>query len=287
MKTTRKISSLLSILLIGALLLGLSACGASTGESTDGDKKVLRVAMECGYAPYNWSQENKTDKTVKIKNASGYAFGYDVMIAKYVAEKMGYTVEIHQIDWDSLPTAVQSGSVDCVIAGQSITAERLQTVDFTTPYYYASVVSLVRKDSKYASAKGLSELKGASATSQLNTIWYDKALPQIPSVKALTAMETVPTMLAALNAGTVDVVVTDIPTAKAALMAYDTLALLDFTDTEDDYKVSEEDVNIGISLKKGNTELKDALNAALATLTVEDFDRMMEEAIAAQPLAQE
>ncbi len=66
--------------------------------------------------------------------------------------------------WDSLVPAVQSGTVDCVIAGQSITSERKQMVDFTFPYYYASIVCLTNGDSKYASAKGITDLAGASCT---------------------------------------------------------------------------------------------------------------------------
>ena len=89
----------------------------------------------------------------------------------------------------------------------------------------------------------------------------------------------------ALDTGACDVVVTDMPTAMAACVAYPSFKLLDFTGTEDDYEVSEEDVNIGISVRKGNTQLLDALNEALAGLTQDDFTAMMDEAISIQPLS--
>lgn len=66
------------------------------------------------------------------------------MMAKKMAEALGMELEIVRSDWDSLVPAVMSGTVDCVIAGQSITSKRMESVDFTTPYYYASVVTLVK-----------------------------------------------------------------------------------------------------------------------------------------------
>lgn len=258
---------------------------SENNESTDTEKKVLRVGMECSYAPYNWTQSTADNGAVQIKDSSDYAYGYDVMMAKHIADTLGWDLEIYRIDWDSLPTAVQSGKIDCAIAGQSITSKRLQTVDFSVPYYYASIVALTRNDTSYASATGVAGLKGATATSQINTVWYDTCLPQIEDCSIQPAMETAPAMLVALNSGKVDLVVTDMPTAKAALIAYPNFTLLDFTDTEDNFVVSEEEINIGISLKKGNEELKDAINSVLSTMTVEDFDKMMNEAILVQPLS--
>ena len=185
------------------------------------------------------------------------------MMAKKMAEALGMELEIVRSDWDSLVPAVISGTVDCVIAGQSITSERMESVDFTTPYYYASVVTLVKADGPYANAAGVADLAGATCTSQLNTIWYDNCLPQIENANILP----------------------DMPTAMAACVAYPSFKLLDFTGTEDDYEVSEEDVNIGISVRKGNTQLLDALNEALAGLTQDDFTAMMDEAISIQPLS--
>ena len=271
------------------VLLSLSFvfAGGSKESTTSSDgTKTLRVAMECGYAPYNWTQTTDANGAVKISGSSDYAYGYDVMMAKYIAEQLGYNLEIVKLDWESLVPAVQSGTVDCVIAGQSITSDRLQMVDFTTPYYYASIICLVDKDSKYASAKGVHDLAGATVTSQQNTVWYNVCLPQIPDANILPAQESAPAMLVALSAGRVDLVCTDMPTGQAALVAYPNFRLLDFSGTDDDFKVSQEEINIGISVSKKNPELKEAINSVLATLTVDDFNRMMNEAIAVQPLAQ-
>ncbi len=290
METTMKklLHLLLTAALLCGMLLGFSACGGSDNNAGDNDaeKPVLRVGMECGYAPYNWAQATDENGSVPIVDSPQFANGYDVMMAKYLADQIGYDLEIHKIDWDSLPIAVQSGAIDCVIAGQSITADRLQTVDFTTPYYYASIVAVTRDDTPYANATKVSDLAGAVCTSQINTVWYDVMLPQIPDAKIQPATESAPQMLVALNSGAVDLVVTDMPTAMAAALVYPNFKLLEMEEGND-FEASEEDINIGISLAKGNTELLDKLNEALATLTPDDFTEMMNEAIAIQPLTNE
>ena len=275
---TRKI---IAIVLAMVMCLCFAACGKS--EET-GD--VLRVAMECAYAPYNWTQADDSNGAVPISGTNDYAYGYDVMMAKLIAESMGKELEIVKLDWDSLVPAVMSGDVDLVIAGQSITAERLEVVDFSDPYFYASIVTLTKADSAYASAASVADLEGATCTSQLGTIWYDICLPQIPNANILTAQETAPAMLVALESGAVDLVVTDMPTALAATAVYSDMVLLDFTGTEGEFTVSDEEINLGISMKKGNTELLEAVNGVLGGLTVEDYEAMMADAIAVQPLSE-
>ena len=300
MKMKRMIALALSLM----MLLALCACGGGTGgteesaeptteasaepsaaANTDGERKVLRVGMECAYAPYNWAQSDDSNGAVPIVDSQDYAYGYDVMMAKLICEKLNWDLEIYKLDWDSLPIAVQSGKIECAIAGQSITSERMATVDFTEPYYYASIVGLTKADGQYAAAKGVADLTGAKVTSQINTVWYDVCLPQIKDANIQPAMESAPAMLVALDSGKVDLVVTDMPTAKAACIAYPNMTVLDFTGSDDDFQVSEEEINIGISVQKGNTELTDAMNSVLSTMTEADFNAMMDEAIAAQPLS--
>lgn len=263
---------------------GETAEGAAEGGALDDN--VLTVAMECGYAPYNWTQPTDANGAVQIKDSPDYAYGYDVMMAKHIAEELGMELEIVKLDWDSLVPAVQSGTVDCVIAGQSITSERKEMVDFTEPYYYASIVTLTKADSPYANATSVADLAGATCTSQQNTIWYNVCLPQIPDANILPAQESAPAMLVALDAGKCDIVVTDQPTGLAATVAYPDFKLMDFTGTEGEFEVSEEEINIGISLQKGNTELCDKINSVLSQMTADDFTEMMNQAIAVQPLSE-
>jgi putative lysine transport system substrate-binding protein len=272
-----------------AMATSLAACGSSGSSSAQTvpsgvEDGVLTVAMECAYAPYNWSQPDDSNGAVPINDSNEYANGYDVMMAQKLCEANGWKLEVVRLDWDSLIPAVQSGTVDAVIAGQSMTAERAEQVDFAGPYLYASIVCLTKTGSAFADAKGLSDLSGGTCTSQLGTIWYDTCLPQIQGAQIQTAAESAPAMLMALETGAVDFVCTDMPTAQGALVAYPDFKLLDFSGSGDDFQVSDEDVNIGISVMKGNTVLKDALNSVLSTMTADDFNDLMTQAVAVQPI---
>ena len=87
----------------------------------------------------------------------------------------------------------------------------------------------------------------------------------------------------ALETGAVDFICTDMPTSEGALIAYSDLKIIDLP--ENSFKVDDGDINIGISVKKGNTVLKDKLNDALKGMTADDFDALMREAAKMQPLS--
>ena len=294
----RKITCLVLAML---LTLSLAACGgktettattaAASSSSTGVEDGVLTIAMECAYAPYNWTQGDDSNGAVPISNVPGsYANGYDVMIGKKIAEANGWQLEVIQSDWDSLVPGVQTGIFDAVIAGQSMTAERSEQVDFAGPYFYATIVCVTKKDSPFASAKSIKDLAGGKCTAQIATIWYDQCLPQIEGANVQTAAETAPAMLMALETGSVDFICTDMPTAQGAIAAYPDMTILDFSGTDGDFQFSDqvraENVNIGVSVKKGNTELKDKIDAVLSTMTQDDMNALMQQAIAVQPLSE-
>lgn len=289
------------VLSLAMVLCLFAACGktATNEETTAADNApaadavasgvedgVLTVAMECAYAPYNWTQQDDANGAVPIKDTNEFANGYDIMIAKKICEKNGWDLEVVRLDWDSLIPAVQTGQVDAVIAGQSMTADRMEQVDFAGPYLYASIVCVTKADSELANATGKSQLAGHSCTSQASTIWYDTCLPQIEGADIKTAKDGAPLMLMALETGEVDFVCCDMPTAQGALVAYPDLAILDFSGSDDDFVVDEGDINIGISMMKGNTVLKDAINGALEDMTADDFNAIMADATAIQPLSE-
>jgi putative lysine transport system substrate-binding protein len=176
-----------------------------------------------------------------------------------------------------------TGDIDCAIAGQSMTAERAEQVDFAGPYLYASIVCVVKSDSPLASAAGISQLAG-TCTSQRGTIWYDSCLPQIAGADIQSAQDTAPAMLMALETGAVDFICTDMPTAQGAVIAYPDLMILDFSGSEDNFQVSDEEINIGISIQKGNTALLEAMNKVLSEMNADDFNALMAEAVAVQPI---
>lgn len=295
MKNAGKIASALLALAMAVSLAGCAGTSGATSaapaakaggsaKETGVEDGVLTVAMECAYAPYNWSQSDDSNGAVPIRDSSEYANGYDVMMAKKLCKANNWKLEVVRLDWDSLIPAVQSGTVDAVIAGQSMTAKRMKQVDFAGPYLYATIVCLTRKNSKFASAQGISDLKGGTCTSQMGTIWYDTCLPQISGAKIRSAAESAPAMLMALETGSVDFVCTDMPTAQGALLAYPDLKLLDFSSGSDNFKVSDSEINIGISVRKGNSTLKNKLNKVLSGMTADDFNALMAQAAKIQPI---
>ena len=282
---------ILAVVLAALMMLSLSVTAFADVPSGVEDG-VLTIAMECAYAPYNWTQSDDSNGAVPIENMPGsYANGYDVMIAKKICEANGWQLELKQSEWDSLVPGVQAGTLDAVIAGQSMTAERAEQVDFAGPYFYATIVCLTTKDSPYANAKSLSDLAGGSCTAQSATIWYDACLPQIKGANIQTAAESAPAMLMALETGAVDFVCTDMPTAQGAVAAYPDMVILDFSGTDGDFQFTEqeraENVNIGVSMMKGNTVLREAIDSVLSKMTVEDFNELMAHAIEVQPLSED
>ena len=290
-----------TMLMALAMILSLAACGGNDNSAennndaaeavTGVEDGVLTVAMECAYAPYNWTQSDDSNGAVPISNVPGsFANGYDVMIAKMIAEANGWELEVIQSDWDSLVPGVRTGTFDAVIAGQSMTAERAEQVDFAGPYFYATIVCVTKEGSAFADAQGIADLAGGSCTAQIATIWYDQCLPQIEGANVQSAAETAPAMLMALETDMVDFICTDMPTAQGAVAAYPGMKILDFSGTDGDFQFSEqvraENVNIGVSVMKGNTVLKDAIDSVLSEMSVEDFNNMMASAIEIQPLSE-
>ena len=292
---------MIALLLALVMVFSLAACSnddanndANNDANTDAvasgvEDGVLTVGMECAYAPYNWTQMDDSNGAVPISNVDGaYANGYDVMIAKKICEANGWELEIVSTAWDSLTPALQSGTIDCAIAGQSMTADRMAQVDMAGPYYYATIVCLTTKDGAFANATSLADLAGGSCTAQSGTIWYDSCLPQIEGADIQTAADTAPAMIMSLTTGIVDFVCTDMPTAMGAVAKDSNLVVLDFSGTEGDFQFASEEeraenVNIGMSVVKGNTVLQDAMNEVLSGMDVDDFNAMMDEAIAVQP----
>lgn len=257
--------------------------GVDTSAIPGVEDGVLTVGMECAYAPYNWTQLDDSNGAVPIVNNPGsYANGYDVMIAQRLCDAYGWDLEVMAIEWDGLNAALASGTVDMVIAGQSMTAVRMAQVDMAGPYFYASIVCVTKAGSEQAAATGISKLTG-TCTAQTGTVWYDTCLPQISGAQMMPQAETAPAMVMAVESGTVDFICTDMPTAMAACATYPDLTILDFTGTEDNFQVSEEEINIGLSVRQGNSQLQECANTVLNDMSVEDFNALMNQAISVQP----
>ena len=284
----RMITLTLVLILALSLLAGCSNAATNADPIPGGKDHILTVGMECAYAPYNWTQMDNSNGAVPIVNNPGtYANGYDVMIAKKIAEHYGWELEVMALEWDGLHPALNAGTIDVAIAGQSMTADRMAEVDMAGPYYYATIVCLTKAGTTQATATAISQLTG-TCTSQSGTIWYDTCLPQITGAERQAPAASAPDMINALITGTVDFVCTDLPTAEGAVAKNPELVVLNFAGTDGDFQFATEqeraeNVNIGVSVGKGNSELQKLLNDFLATMTEADFNTIMEQAIKIQP----
>lgn len=237
--------------------------------------------MECNYAPFNWSTTNEGEYTQPISSAD-YCDGYDVVVAKNLADKIGKKVEIVKLDWDNLILSLNNNQIDAVIAGMTATDERKQQVNFTDPYYVSEEVLIVKKDSQYTSATSLEDFKGATVQGQMNTI-YDEVIDQIPGVNHMPAAETFPAAIQALQAGSVDAVTSELPVANGVVSANPDLAIVRFAEG----KGFEADTSVSIAVRKNDDELLNALQDALKTIDTDTRNTWMEEAVNRQPANEE
>jgi len=264
------------------LLISAVGCGKSSDKTnTAAPKADFKVGMECGYPPFNWTQSTNANGAVPIYGTNSFAGGYDIEIAKLLAKDMGKNLVVVKTAWDGLVPAVQSGTIDGIIAGMSPTADRKKTIDFSDHYYRSELVVVVQKGSKYEKATSLQDLSGAKITAQLNTFHYT-VIPQIPNVQKQTAMDDFPAMRVALESGIIDGYISERPEGVSATAANNKFAMVQFAAGKG-FKTSDDDVAIAVGVKKGNTELTSSINKVLAGLTEEQRTAIMDQAIKNQP----
>ena len=169
-----KLKNTLALSLAAVMAAGLTACGSSAdtasaaspaadstaAESTeaaadttaapdgDGDPPHSDRCHGVRLRPLNWTQNDDANGAVEIRGSSDYAYGYDVMMAKKIGEALGQKVQIVKLDWDSLiPASHEAATWTASLPVSPSQRARAAQVDFSDPYYYASIVTLTKKDS--------------------------------------------------------------------------------------------------------------------------------------------
>lgn len=245
------------------------------------ESDVFKIGLEAAYPPFNWTQMDDSNGGVQIEGAREYAGGYDVEIAKRIAEGLGKELVVVKIEWDGLLPALTSGMIDGIIAGMSPTAERAEQIDFTDDYYTSEFVIVVQKGSPYENAKSIHDFSGARITGQLNTSNY-KAIDQIDGVIKETAMDNFPAMRVSLESGIIEGYVAEKPEAISASAANPNLTFVEF---EEGFEIPLEDRSIAVGLRKGS-ELTETINEILAGISEDERLQLMEDAIENQPAEQ-
>ena len=239
----------------------------------------LRIGMEAAYAPFNWTQADDSNGAVKIEGTNQYANGYDVQVAKKIAQEMGKEPLVVKTSWNGLIPALTSGKIDMIIAGMSPTAERKKEIAFSSSYYTSEPVMLVRKDGNYANAKTLKDFKDAKITSQQGVYLYN-LISQLPGAKQETAMGDFAQMRQALESGVIDGYISERPEALTAEAANSKFKMIQF---KEGFEVGEEDASIAVGMRKDDSRIEQA-NAAIAKLSTDDQVQLMDQMIKNQPV---
>jgi len=296
----KRIFSIVLLLAVIATSSFLFSCNSTTTKKDDtkattddtkkpdttADKatdKTFRVGLECGYAPFNWTQEDDSNGAVKIDGSKEFANGYDVQIAKKVAEGLGKELVIVKTEWDGLVPSLQSGVIDAIIAGMSPTADRKLKIDFTDNYYRSDLVMVIKKGSKFETAKSIQDFKDAKITAQQNTFHYT-VIEQIKGVNLQPAMTDFPSMRVALDTGVIDGYVSERPEGISAAAANSNYTYVKF-DKDKGFKASDDDIAVAIGIKKGQADLIKNINTILNGITEADRTTIMDNAIKQQPAA--
>lgn len=234
---------LVSILIMG-LMFGAVGCG---NTSDKGDVKKIVAGSETTFPPFEFDE-------------NGEKVGFDMDIIRAIGEVQGYEVEIKYQAFDSLVSALQAGHIDCAISAMSITPKRLESVDFSDPYYNAGLIIAVKPNEEGITT--LDDLKGKRISAQIGTIGA-AAAQSVKDKDAKTVVKTFQTVGEAfmeLEKGGVDAVVNDFPVTDYYIK----------TTGKDKVKMVGEifsaDDQYGIAVKKGNTEMINMLNEGLAKI---------------------
>ncbi len=270
------------LLVLTAILVGtLAACTTASGyEVTEG--QTLTVGLEAAYAPYNWTTASENDFTVQLSGQAGaYVDGYDVVIARAIANELGLELEIVAIEWDGLIPALTAHQIDVIIAGMSPTPERAETVSFSTEYYRATQVMVVRNDSSFTTATSLGDFAEATVVAQLGTL-QDDLIDQIEDVDHGTPLNSYNAITQAVRSGEADAFIAELPVAMGITQANSDLTYVTFTEGQG-FMVDDSDVTSAVAVRQEDTALLEAINGVLAQITVETREAWMMAALDRQP----
>lgn len=259
------------IILTLILLLSIfTFIGCDLEESED----TFIVGMECGYSPFNYTEEKQSDTNYPIYNSSLYVEGYDVQIAKRIASELGLKLVIKAISFDGLISALNENKIDAIIAGMSDTEERRLSVDFTKAYYKSTHVLVMANDSKYVNGKTLKDFSGANVIGQKETL-YDDLIEQLENVNHMAPLGDVPTIITSITSKRADITILEEPVAKNVVSSNPNLTYIKL---EEGFDVSEEKKSVAIAIRKGNDELKTKIDSILESITESERASLMDDA---------
>ncbi len=263
-------------------------CVFSTGcKSTSTDDNIIRIGMECNYAPFNWTCGTSSDYTLPVYNDAGkFADGYDVQFAKRLSKETGKQVQIYKLEWDSLIINLNNNQIDAVIAGMTDTEERRQQISFTDEYYRSELVLITSKSvaDQYTDTELNNEtlqtlLSGKMIESQRGTVTdnvIDTFKTNYGAIHS-TAVDTFSKAALDVHTGAVFAMTAELPVAQSIVKNYSDLGIVHMDQTILGVDLSELGVSIGI--RKDDTSLKTTINDVLNSYTKADRNSDMAAAV--------
>jgi len=268
----------------------VSSCGETNSSvsaegSVSSSKEALVIGLECNYAPFNWAENAANDYTLPISNHAGqFADGYDVQIAKKLSTITGRDVTIVQTLWESLVGDLQTGSINCIIAGMTDTEERRQAIDFTSEYYRSELVLVVQKAVADSYTDALSStdfgalISGKMIESQVSTL-TDDIIGDV--LVGLGAVHNTPVSTFALAAqdvasGSAFAMTAEYPVAQAIVAANSALGILRLDQAILGDSLKSLGVSIGV---KKDSPLKAELTSALDQISQDERNSLMSAAV--------
>ena len=256
MQMKKIIALVLALVLLAALCLG--GCAKKEEQKPDAPK-TLTVAISPDFAPMEFVDTTKTGQDQYV--------GFDVTLAKYIAEQMGRTLVIKPMSFDACQAAVQTGSVDMSISGFSVTAERAENYNLSD-YYYAgeneteqAIITTKDREGTMTTADAFAGLKVGAQTASLQ---MNLVKEQLPDTVKIMEFSDLGTAVEALRNGNIDALAVAKGNGDAIIANNDALAFTGF-----EFEVSEEAENNVILLKKGADDLTRQVNEILAKALAE------------------
>src|SRR5690554_3538466 len=264
-----------SIIVMVLLAITLVACGGNNNDS-----QVLVVGLEADYPPFNWQENESNDYNYPITGqVNMYAAGYDVEMAKLIAEELDMELEIRMIGWESLIPSVRNDQIDLIIAGMTPTAVRREQIDFTDAYYTVENVVVALADGPLANMESLDDLEGFKGIGQANTIYDDlvQFVTDNHGAERITPLDSVPAVANAVISDVADFTIVELPVALGLINSYPELKIV-FEPETNVFELSDDDLILAIGVKKGREDFLNSVNAALATISDEQRTTLMAEA---------
>jgi polar amino acid transport system substrate-binding protein len=255
----KKITGIICILLIVTTMFMVYGCSSNVASSDSNSLTKLEKIKKEGkiilgtaadYPPYEFHKEiNGKDQIV----------GFDIEIAKEIANDLGVELEIKDMKFDGLLAALQMGNIDFIVAGMTATEERMKSADFSRPYYEAEQCLLVRKG-KGKEYKSLDDLSGMKVGVQKSTVQEEVASEKIKNAD-IKALSKITDLVLELKNNKVDGIVLVRPVAEAYAKANDDLEVADVS--------LGREKGVAIAIRKGNKDLLDAINNTIDRLLQE------------------